>query len=346
MKNKLAIKYDSSNEEFSTVNQCVERILARLLGKDELQLLLKYSQLFSFREHDLILKQGEKIDGIYIIIEGSVIVSTIIMGKGAARLETLVPGQFFSAISFFENGPCLTSFLATEEVVCLFIPNNYFQWISVDFPKTKYKIIQVIAEQIGFRLKTIHDVVSDVISESNMTSLSFFDRIVYSINQPRKIPFEESGISKNLIQKMSIFNPFSADEMDVILDYLALLDAPVNCKLLSEGDKTASCYLVIYGAIQSCIIQDAKLAKLSVIGPGILLASMGCIEDTSLFNITYITCEPTIFLKFSDADLQFLKQNHPELWYKLFELICGSITALKKSIDKLNIRFDTEIYNR
>jgi CRP-like cAMP-binding protein len=336
----------SDEQNVTDRTELLNKILGKFLEQNEIKLLLKYSQPVSFNSGEELLKQGVCVDGLYLILEGTVLVNAIIMGQGTTRLESLFQGQFVGAISFMEKGPCLTSFVASDKVLCLLIPNSYFQRLANDAPDTKYKLLQELARQICSRLKTTHDIVTSFISESEMTSLSFFDRVIHSLNQPAKIVFENSGVNKNYLYDNPLFKSFTKEEFDELFHHFVMLDASKNCKLISEGEKNASCYLVLYGAIQSCIIQDGKLAKLSVIGPGTLLASIGCIDRSSAFNITYITCEQTILFKLPVAELQLIKESKPELWYKLYELICGSVTALKKSIDKLNIRLHTENYNR
>lgn len=344
MDNKINITPDNDVE--IKLAQLPDEILGTFLNQQEINLLLKFSQIASYKSGETILQQSELIDGVYIILEGNVLVNAIIMGQGITRLETLFPGQFLGAISFIDKCPCLTSFVATKSVLCLYIPDSYFQRLSYAYPETKHKIFEVIVGQICDRLKIAHDIVTSFISESEMTSLSFFDRVAYSLNQPKKINFEDTGINKERLRNSHVFNSFTKEEFNELLAHFVTYDAPKNCKLINEGDNSAACYLVLFGGIQSCIIHDAKLAKLSVIGPGTLLASIGCVDTDANFNITYITCEQSILFKLPVSTLQLIKESQPELWYKLYELICGSLTALKKSVDKLNIRLHTETYNR
>lgn len=337
-------------EPESQLNNAKTNLFAKSLGsfldQSELELLLKHSKISSFTAEEIILHQGEKTDKIYVLLEGTILVNAQIMGRGSTNLETLHPGQFLTSIGLNESDACPTSFIATSTVICLIIPNSYFELLSLDYPTTKYKILLVIAQQICNRLKAMHDEVSALISDSDMTSLSFFERVIYSFNQPTKITFDEEGINKNLIKNMTSLNSLTQDEINWLCDYLIILDAPKHCKLIGEGEKSACCYLVIYGGIQSCIIKNNKLAKLSVIGPGTLLASIGCIENDTSFNFTYMTCEQTILCKIPESALQLIKKEQPEIWYKLFNLICTSLTMLKKSIDKLDIRLHIENYNR
>ncbi len=327
------------------INNQVINTLGGYLNPGELELLLKHSQISSSQNGEILVHQGEQIEAVYLILEGQVLVTAKIMCQGITNLETLQPGNFLSPIGFIGSGPCPTSFKAISPVLYLTIPNSYFELLAVDSPETKYKIFRVIAGQICNRLKILHDRVTAYISNSDMTSLSFFGKVIDSLNQPKKINTEIT-IYKDLLEQFLLFKSFTQDEFETIFKHFILLDAPKNCTLINEGEKSASCYLVIYGAVQSCILQDNKRAKLSVIGPGTLLASTGCIETNLSFNVSYITCEQTILCKISEATLHLIKESHPQLWYKLFNLICGSLGALKKSIDKLDIRLNIENYNR
>ncbi|MDP1604226.1 MAG: cyclic nucleotide-binding domain-containing protein [Legionella sp.] len=336
--------FDNENPELK-LSELPENRLGGYLDAHELDMLFTHSKIARFSEKDMILKQGEKSDGIYLIIEGEVSVIARIMGQGTTNIETLTPGHFFGEISFIEKGPNTTSFVAKTTVQCLIITSTYFELLSVYFPRTKYKILKVISEQICGRLKRMHDKTVTFITNSDMTIVSFFSWIAHSLTSPKQINFDEAGIVLEKLQKKSPFNLFNRDEFDVLINHGVLLKAPKNCKLIYEGDNS-SLYIVIHGAVQSSITQDSKSAKLSVIGPGTLFSSMSCIERDSSFTITFITCEQAVLFKISNKELDYLQSNHPELWYKLFNLICGSLVALGKSINKLDIRLNIETYNR
>lgn len=338
------------DSKLSTENQKIllstsESGLSDYLDKNELEMLYAHSKIARFSEKETILKQGEKSEGIYLILEGFVSVIARIMGQGTTPIETLTVGQFFGEISFIENGPNTTSFIAKTPVQCLIINSTYFELLSVYFPGTKYKILKAISEQICGRLKRMHDKTVTFITHSDMTSVSFFGWVVHSLTSPKQINCQDAGIDLAKLQKKSPFNLFTRAEFDILINHSVLLKAPKNCKLIYEGDNT-SLYIVIHGAVQSSITQDNKIAKLSVIGPGTLFSSTSCIEKNSSFTITFITCEQAILFKIPNEELDFFQRNHPELWYKVFNLICGSLVALGKSINKLDIRLNIETYNR
>lgn len=330
----------------SLLNQLEGSQLGNYLDQYELNILLKHCKIVEHPIGDTILRQGKETEGLYIIIDGNVIVTARIMGQGITNIETLGQGNFLGEVCFIEQAPCPMSVIASNHVRCLLITNTYFELLSIYYPETKYKILHAIARQVCGRLKRMHDKVNEYIANSDMASLSFFGRVVQSFNLPKQTVFEENGINRTLLQQKPLFKLFSQDEIEELLEHMDLLEAPKNCKLIHEGDKKASCYIVILGAVQSSIMRDNKLAKLSVIGPGTLFASVACVDNDSPFTITFITCEQAVLLKLSETALNFFQQNKPQLWCKLFSLICGSLVALEKSIDKLDIRLHIEAYNR
>lgn len=316
------------------------------LSAQELQMLMTHSLIISFKAGEIVLSQGKKTEGIYLILNGLINIRARIMGQGTTNIETLERGSFFGGLSFIENGPSMMSFIAKDEVQCLMITRTYFDLLSTCFPEIKYKLLKAISKQISDRLKRMHDKTVEFITSTDMTSLSFLGRVAHSLTLPKQISWAESGIELSQLHNKALFDNFSKDEINDLFSHALLLKAPKNCKLIYAGEKEAACYIVIQGAVQSSIMKDNKLAKLSVIGPATLFSSIACIDQESDFTITFITCEQAVLYKLSESDLNYFKQNKPELWYKLFTLICGSIVALGKSIDKLDIRLNVEIYNR
>lgn len=337
---------NENTEAMSWLYELENTDLSHYMDERELEILLKHSKTTTFVAGELILQQGKKSEGIYILLNGTVLVNARLMGQGFTPIESLSAGHFLGEISFIEKGPCSTSYVAQDKVQCLFITSAYFDMLATYFPETKYKLLRAICKQICGRLKRMHDKVTSIITQSNMASLSFYGRVVQTLNQPKQITFEEHGINCDFLKNKALFQAFSKEELSELAEHSLLLEAPKNCKLIYEGESTASCYIVVHGAVQSCIMKDNKLAKLSVIGPATLFSSIACINEDPASTVSFISCEQSILLKLSEEKLKFIENNNPTLWYKLFDLICGSLVALQKSIDKLDVRLHIEAYNR
>ncbi|KTD24423.1 cyclic nucleotide-binding domain-containing protein [Legionella maceachernii] len=316
--------------------------LNKFLNKDEILSLLNYSQIISYSASEIVIKQGKKSDGIFIILEGTVSVTEKILDKNKFHLGVLSPGSFLGVISYIVNEPSHTSFITNENVTCLFISKIYLKMVSLISPILNYKITRAITHQVCNHLKSLHEKVSEYIADSDMSKLSLYGRVIHSINKPSILLPDKSEKYKEML--ITNFNYFDKEEWENLFKHCQLLDAPKNCKIISETEKNTTCYIVIRGAIQSSIMKSNRLAKLSVIGPYTLLANL-CLESNP-FAITFITCEKSILLKMNEMHLKSIEVIQPLLWYKLYHLICKSVVALQRSVDKLDSRLQIENYNR
>lgn len=321
-------------------------VLGNLFNSQELEMLFTHSKILDFSAGETILQQGKQADGIYIIVDGTVILTAKLLGEGTTHLETLGPGNFLGEVSFIEKVPCATSGIARNHVRCLLITNTYVELLSEYLPETKYKLFNAISKQVCERLKKMHDKITHFISHSDMATRPLFSEIIQSLTKPTEIHFEDQAIDIARLEKFPLFHFFTKDEIDELFKHTVLLKAPKNCTLIRKGEKNASCYIVLHGAVQSSIIYENKAAKLSVIGPSTLFAGIACVDCDSKFTITFATCELAVLFKISESDLEFFQIHKPILWYKIFDLICKSLIALEKSVDKLDIRLNIETYNR
>jgi len=79
----------------------------------------------SYRPGDIIVKQGEKSNGLYVVIEGKVDVEK--SGKTAA---TLGPGQYFGEMALLDEEPRTATVKAATAARCLVVYSWEF-WSSV-----------------------------------------------------------------------------------------------------------------------------------------------------------------------------------------------------------------------
>jgi len=320
--------------------------LCQYLDPFELDLFLEHSKVVSFERGDIIVAQGKIVDGMYIIIEGQAAVTARILGEGMTSLATLKQGDLLGEVSLIEKGSSATSVIADTAMSCLFILAKYFDLLTLFYPETKYKINKAIMEKVSARLKNIHKKITHVMNETDMITRSVFGEVMKSFTKPSVIEFKEAKLEIENLKKIPPFEIFREDEWDELLRDSTLIKTTDQCNLIIEGDKKPSCYIVLRGAVQSSIIQDNKVAKLSVLGPMLFFANISIIDPSASALINYATRERAILLKISGFENFSRDQKVKELWYKFFDIICKSFVILERSANKLDIRLATELYNR
>ena len=321
--------------------------IAGYLSEEQFELILNQCKILAFKPSSQIVKQGTLPKGVYLIMNGEVEISARVLGEGNTKIDTLGPGGIIGGISFIDKSPSPISAVAKSKVTCIYISLVYFDFLNAIDPDAKYKITKAINKQLCKNMKRTHDQAVKYISKSDMVGLSFIGRALHSVTEPSVIPvIGEDDENLMALLQTPLLNIFTSDEKKELIEHSEFLKAPKNCILIEESDKTASCFIVLHGAVQSSILQHSKLAKLSVIGPGSLFAAIGCIDKKSKFTVSFITCETAVLFRLSEHHLNYFKNNKPILWYKLFSLISQSLVALGKSVNKLDVRLHIETYNR
>ena len=320
--------------------------LCQYLEPQELDMLIIHNRIVSFPPGKIILEQGKKSEAMYIIIQGKATVSVKILGEGAATIATLDHGNFIGEIALIDKGPCATSVMANDYVECLQITSVYFDMLLLFFPETRFKLNRAIAREVYYRLQDEYYKITNYMNHVQMTTRTIFGEVIKSLGRPGKISFEEAGIDMNELAHEQIFKSFTPEEFKQLIHHANLIKTSKNYTIIPEQDRELICFVVLRGAVQSSIIQNNKIGKLSVLGPTSLIASLSCIESSFSSVINYTTCESAVLLKFDETHLLHLQKRYIRLWYKLFELICKSTVGLERSADKLDVRLNSELYNR
>jgi signal transduction histidine kinase len=95
----------------------------RLLSS-ELRDLKRTAQRRSFRTGEIVFKEGDVGDGIYVMEEGEVEISTMINEEEARTLASLGPDTFFGEMAVLDGQPRSATATAKSDTVALFIPRE------------------------------------------------------------------------------------------------------------------------------------------------------------------------------------------------------------------------------
>ncbi len=319
--------------------------LCKHLELQELDMLLNYSRIIIFNAADMLLQQGKRSDGVYIVMTGAVSVLAKVIGVGVINLATLSDGDFVGESGLIVDPVSAVSVIAKIETKCIFIPNTYFAMLGVFSPETKHKINVSLIENVLLHLQMMHSKITQVMHQSKMLSISIFDEVLHSLTNPKKITLESAMIQVDQLQRLDFFRLLSEEDFLFLLQYMDLYDAPRHCPLIKEGEKTADFYLILRGAVLSSVRSGGKAAKLSVLSPFSVFCGMTFHEDMSML-IDFTTCEHAIFLKIPAEKLAQLKNTKIDIWYYLYDAMCRSWANLAQAADKLDIRLHSELYNR
>ena len=109
--------------------------------------------LCEYRQGDTIIKDGESLTSIFLLVKGSVLVSKTVI-DAPIRLAKLRPGEIFGEMSFFSHRSRQSNIIANEDVLAVKIDENFFKKAKTGI---KDKINNYFIEVLVNRLDSMND---------------------------------------------------------------------------------------------------------------------------------------------------------------------------------------------
>ena len=114
------------------------------LSDRQLRHLAKDSMGREFHEGDVVVKQGEKGLGFYLILDGRVEVR-----RKGRRLATLGPGHFFGEMALFDDEPRSADVVAIQPTRCLVLSKWEFWGFAMGQPRMLRGMLGEMARRLG-----------------------------------------------------------------------------------------------------------------------------------------------------------------------------------------------------
>ncbi|MCK4234661.1 cyclic nucleotide-binding domain-containing protein, partial [candidate division WOR-3 bacterium] len=127
--------------------------LFQKLTEDELKHILSIAGAKSYEKDNVIFKEGDKGDAFYIVLKGSVRISTEIPGVGEEALAILKKGSYFGEMALINNAPRSASAISNGDTVLLKITDTDFRNLLVNDHKIAYKLLWELVRTLSQRLR-------------------------------------------------------------------------------------------------------------------------------------------------------------------------------------------------
>jgi len=107
-----------------------------------------------------VVKQGERGDAMYFILEGELRVRMVQAGKETI-LATLGPGDFFGDISLFDHGPRSADVVANSESTVLKMSAQNFEKLAKDAPEVVTPFLLATIRTLAARIRADNKRIGD-----------------------------------------------------------------------------------------------------------------------------------------------------------------------------------------
>jgi branched-chain amino acid transport system substrate-binding protein len=130
------------------------------LGRIDRARLLPHFAYVRFRTGDVLVRQGEPGDSLYVIIEGEAKVVITAEQKDPLTLATLRTGECFGEIALLTGEPRSADVIATTAVVTMRLSRSRFTWLMERHHSLALQVARILAERIGATNKAIQGVLA------------------------------------------------------------------------------------------------------------------------------------------------------------------------------------------
>jgi len=253
------------------------------LTDDDLRSLSNRLEESDYDEGQIVFKQGDSGDSLFIVEDGAVEIS---YGEGKSRvvLASLFPGQYFGELSLFDGSPRSATATATKRSRLVRLDRDAL----VDFVnKNPQAALRIIAE-MGERLRQTNELMSRQVSrnvlEEAEEALTFGQRVADRVAKfggswPfiglfSAVMFVWMGIN---IVSLAHFDPYPFILLNLVLSTLAAIQAPII--MMSQNRQSSKDKLLAENDYQVNLKAEMEIEAL-LRGQAELLARMSYLERT------------------------------------------------------------------
>ncbi len=127
------------------------KILADL-NDAQLEHLIDYMETIRVPQWQVIVRQGDPGDAMYLILEGEVR-ARVIIGDQEMILSTFGPGEFFGDMSLFDHGPRSADVVANVECSLIKISAASFNRLTREAPALATPFLQATSRTLAARIR-------------------------------------------------------------------------------------------------------------------------------------------------------------------------------------------------
>ncbi|MEN9517606.1 MAG: hypothetical protein RLZZ381_194, partial [Cyanobacteriota bacterium] len=139
----------------------------KYLTIEDYNVLLEQAQVATYKQHEVILKEGRSSQAIYLVRKGTVRIERAATGRNVA-IAFLEPGEVFGEISFLEGVPTTSGVIAQEDVEVCVINQEQLTVLLSTKPGLADRFYQSLAHNLSGRLHQTSSLVSHLMRRVRM----------------------------------------------------------------------------------------------------------------------------------------------------------------------------------
>lgn len=270
---------------------------------------------FSATALEELIKNPSDKDKIYFILAGRVEAT---LHDDRHITYVYEAGMAVNIIALYNKNYLLSQLSALTDSSGYWMSIEDFQAIQQKFPAIAFKILKNILKNICRDLRKENASAIETI-ESAPGSQRATNLFEPNLNKPSREAYE-------FVRSLPLFQKFTDEELNQLLDNMKEWKIQRNNILFSEGEPGRSCFLLVKGSIEVSVNHGGKNFRLAICGPGSLLGEVSLIH-LGLRSATCVANEDIMVLELSKKEFNYLFNSYSSLSYKFLEVIAYDLIS-------------------
>lgn len=239
------------------------QVPAQLAGfeREEWQALLGNAAPFSVAAGDVLFRQGDHADALYLVEGGLLEIAARIPGDDNAVISAIRPGEVVGEFALLDDGPRSARVRAIEDTRGLAISGRRFRALLADGSGWAVRLGVALRRLVASRTRaTLQRIVAE----------GHFDPHALRQLHAGPAPVPAKAQASDLAHGLARLRGFEA-----IATQGTLLDAPRGSTLVGPGQGQEGLHLVLRGAVRAAVPRGAMAEQVFVFGPGCFVGLTG-----------------------------------------------------------------------
>jgi CRP/FNR family cyclic AMP-dependent transcriptional regulator len=138
--------------------------LFRELTPGEMERVLTISKEKKVKKNEIIFREGDIGDAFYLIVTGSVRISTMVPGVGEEALTILKEGEYFGEMALIDDAPRSASAIANDDTMLFCIGKDDFRKLLERQTDIAYKLLWIFTKTLSARLRKTDEQLKSIFS--------------------------------------------------------------------------------------------------------------------------------------------------------------------------------------
>jgi CRP/FNR family cyclic AMP-dependent transcriptional regulator len=293
------------------------------LPDEELRQMLRPADL---QAGDVLFRQGEEADGLYVVAAGSIGVYTRLPGGREVEIAVLGAGEVVGELALVDGGTRAATVRAVEPTAVLFFGRADFLALASRLDPMAFALKRRLAAIVCERLRGRLELLSGSLDEHDAAPEVPTDELVSA-----PLPDER------YLVRLPFFRAFAPSQLPRLLAACRTLEVPAYRALLHEGARSDSAYVTLNGAVEEVLGWGRRRIRVRLAGPGHAVGYVGLLDDGPS-PVTVATRERALLLAVPAATFAELFDGATALSYAFVEAVQRDLIAAVRQAERPQAR--------